>query len=111
MNYGKHSLNRNELWYRSLFLMLLRGAGIISYGKPHTSKGRTDVVIHFQSNVVVLEFKFTEHSTKVEEKKLEGLMQLQNRGYANGYDAEGRMVISAVLVADDEQRRVVVDGG
>ena len=109
--YDDYVLNRNEFWYRSLFLMLLRGAGIISYGEPHTSKGRADVVIHFQNSVVVLEFKFAEHTTDVEEKKLEGLVQLQDRGYANGYDAEGRMVISAVLVADDEQRRVVVDGG
>lgn len=106
--YDDYVLNRNEFWYRSLFLMLLRGAGIISYGEPHTSKGRADVVIHFQSCVVVLEFKFAEHSTDIEDKKREGLVQLQDRGYANGYDAEGRMVISAVLVADNEHRKVII---
>ena len=106
--YDDYVLNRNEFWYRSLFLMLLRGAGIISYGEPHTSKGRADVVIHFQSSVVVLEFKFAEHSTEVKEKKLEGLVHLQDRGYANGYDTEGRKIISAVFVADDEHRKVII---
>lgn len=37
--------NRNKFWYRSLFLMLLRGAGIISYAEVHTYKGRADLVI------------------------------------------------------------------
>ena len=35
--------NRDEFWYRSLFLMLLRGAGIIAYAEVHTFKGRSDV--------------------------------------------------------------------
>ena len=104
--YDDYVLNRNEFWYRSMFIMLLRGAGIISYSEPHTSKGRADVVINFQNIVVVLEFKFAEHSTEVEDKKREGLEQLQDRGYANGYDAEGRKVVSAVFVADDENRSI-----
>ena len=34
-----------------MFVMLLRGAGIISYSEPHTSKGRADVVIKFNEFV------------------------------------------------------------
>lgn len=106
--YDDYAKNRNEFWYRSLFIMLLRGAGITSYSEPHTSKGRADVVLQFHNLVIVLEFKFAEHSTEVEEKKLEGLEQLQDRGYANGYDAEGRKVISSVFVADDENRQIII---
>ncbi|MBQ7193123.1 MAG: AAA family ATPase [Synergistaceae bacterium] len=106
--YDDYAKNRNEFWYRSLFIMLLRGAGIISYSEPHTSKGRADVVINFQSIVVVLEFKFAKDSSEVEGKKLEGLEQLQDRGYADGYGAEGRKVVSAVFVADDEHRKVIL---
>ena len=106
--YDDYAKNQNEFWYRSLFIMLLRGAGIISYSEPYTSKGRADVIINFQSSVVVLEFKFAEHSAEVEEKKLEGLEQLQKRGYANAYDAEERKIVSAVLVAYDEQRKIIL---
>ena len=105
--YDDYAKNCNEFWYRSLFIMLLRGAGIISYSEPHTSKGRADVVLQFQNLVIVLKFKFAKDSSEVEEKKREGLEQLQERGYAKGYDAEGRKVISAVFVADNVNRQIV----
>lgn len=105
--YDDYTKNCNEFWYRSLFVMLLRGAGIISYSEPHTSKGRADVVLQFQNLVIVLEFKFAKDSSEIEVKKREGLEQLQERGYAKGYNAEGRKVISAVLVADDVNRQIV----
>ena len=50
------SRNRNEYWYRSLFLMLLRGAGIISYAEVHTFKGRADLVIGFNNDVSCVYF-------------------------------------------------------
>lgn len=34
---------RDEFWYRSLFVMLLRGAGFIPLAEVHTYKGRADV--------------------------------------------------------------------
>ena len=84
--YEDYAKNRNEFWYRSLFIMLLRGAGIISYSEPHTSKGRADIVLQFQNLVVVLEFKFAKDSNEVEEKKKrEGFEQLQDISYAKSY--------------------------
>lgn len=106
--YDDYVLNRNEFWYRSLFLMLLRGAGIISYGEPHTSKGRADVVIHFNNLTVVLEFKFAKDSSKVDSLMHQGREQMNERSYSKGYNAEGRQVISAVLVADNEKRQVII---
>ena len=102
-DYGK---NLNEFWYRSMFVMLLRGAGIISYSEPHTSKGRADVVIQFKNLTVVLEFKLSKTSTGVEEMKRIGAQQIQERGYAETYGGEGREIITAVLVADVEKREV-----
>lgn len=98
--------NRNEFWYRSMFIMLLRGAGIISYSEPHTSKGRADVVIQFKNLVVVLEFKLAKTSAAVEEMKRVGAQKIQECGYAEGYFGDGREVITAVLVADAENREV-----
>ena len=102
-DYGK---NLNEFWYRSMFVMLLRGAGIISYSEPHTSKGRADVVIQFKNLTVVLEFKLSKTSAGVEEMKRLGAQQVQERGYAESYGGEGREIITAVLVADVEKREV-----
>ena len=106
--YDDYVRNRNEYWYRSMFVMLLRGAGIISYSEPHTSKGRADVVIQFNNLVVVLEFKFAINISEIEEKKRKGLEQMEDRGYAKGYEGEGRKIICAVLVADDEQRQIIL---
>ena len=105
--YEDYAKNRNEFWYRSLFIMLLRGAGIISYSEPHTSKGRADLVFQFQNLVIVLEFKFAKDSNEVEKKKSEGLEQLQDKSYAKNYSVDDRKVISAVLVANDENRVMI----
>ena len=100
--------NRDEFWYRSLFVMLLRGAGFIPFAEVHTYKGRSDVVVQFEKQIVVLEFKFAEKSSDVDDKKDEGLKQMKEKGYADSYDSEGRKIISAVVVADDENRKAVV---
>lgn len=106
--YDDYSLNRNEYWYRSMFLMLLRGAGVIVYSEVHTYKGRSDVVIQLSKKIVVLEFKFAFKSMDVERKKIEGRQQLLNRNYAKSYGVEGRTVVTGVIVADDERRQVTL---
>lgn len=98
---------RDEFWYRSLFVMLLRGAGFIPLAEVHTYKGRADVVVQFERQIVVLEFKFAETSSDIDKKKMEGLVQIKEKGYAESYDSEGRKVISAAVVADDENRKVM----
>ncbi len=104
--YGDFS-NRNEFWYRSLFLMLLRGAGIIAYAEVQTFKGRADIVIQLEAQIIVLEFKFAEKSLVVAQKLLEGRKQIESREYAESYKLDNRKVISAVIVADDEKRQAV----
>ncbi len=105
--YEDYEKNLNEFWYRSMFVMLLRGAGIISYSEPHTSKGRADVVIQFKNLTVVLEFKLSKTSAGVEQMKRLGAQQIRERGYADGYSGDGREIITAVLVADAEKREVI----
>ena len=100
--------NRNEYWYRSLFLMLLRGSGFVPFAEVHTYKGRSDVVVQFERQIVVLEFKFAEKCSEIDKKELEGYMQITEKGYVDTYNAEGRNVISAVVVVDDEHRKAIV---
>jgi hypothetical protein len=101
--------NRNEYWYRSLFLMLLRGAGIISYAEVHTYKGRADLVIQLKSRIIVLEFKFAKNKFEVEKKISNGQAQISGREYAKSYGADKNFeTLTAVLVANDEERCVII---
>ncbi len=101
--------NRNEYWYRSLFIMLLKGAGIVSYAEVHTFRGRSDLLLHFNNLTIVLEFKFAQKSSQVENMRAEGIQQINDREYAKSYASDGRKVITAVLVADDEKRHLVAE--
>ena len=101
--------DRNEFWYRSLFLMLIREAGITACAEVHTRHGRSDAAIQCQNNVIVPGFKFASRTSEVEEMYKKGLEQVQNREYAKGYEAEGRKTVTAVLVADDEKRQLVFE--
>ena len=101
--------NRNEFWYRSLFLMLLRGAGIISYAEVHTYKGRADLVIQFKKRIIVLEFKFAKNNFEVKEKIREGQKQIADREYDKSYEVDKNFeILTAVLVANDEERCVKI---
>lgn len=106
--YDDYSRNRNEYWYRSMFVMLLRGAGVIVYSEVHTHKGRSDVVIQLGKKIIVLEFKFASRSSEIEQKRNEGSQQILSRDYAKSYEIEGRTVIIEVIVADDEKRQVIL---
>ena len=100
--------DRDESWYRSLFLMLLSGAKITYFSEVHTFKGRSDVVVTFKDKlVVVIEFKFAPTSKDVDKKRQEGEEQIQSRDYASTYKTT-KKIITAVFVADDEIRQIVM---
>ena len=100
--------NRDESWYRSLFLMLLSGAKITYFAEVHTFKGRSDVVISFKDKlIVVIEFKFASTSKDVDKKRQEGEEQIKSRDYASAYKST-KKVITAVFVANDEKRQIVM---
>ena len=100
--------DQGEIWYRSLFLMLLRGAGITANGEAHTNKGRPDVIAQFPEQVIVLEFKYAEGSSEVDSKQAEGEQQIQEKNYAKPYDAENRAITTAVIVINGKKREAVL---
>ena len=105
--YDDFAKNRNEYWYRSMFMMLLRGVGIITYAEIHTNRGRSDIVIQLKDMVIVLEFKYAAQSVEVAAKLSEGVKQMREREYAKSYT--GIKVLSAVFAADDEKRQVELE--
>ena len=100
--------DRDESWYRSLFLMLLSGAKITYFAEVHTFKGRSDVVVVFKDKlIVVIEFKFATNSRRVSYQRKKGKEQIESRDYASVYKST-KKVITAVFVANDEKRQITL---
>ena len=123
--YNDFPQNQNEAYYRSLFVVLLRGgAGVSSFQESYTKDGRSDLIIPFDDKIIIIEFKFANTSKEVDKKKAEG--QEQVKRYAESYKNElivknsdeflknqphkgaGKKIITVILVADNEKRQVVV---
>ncbi len=97
--------NRDEAWYRSLFLMLLSGARITYFAEVHTFQGRSDVVIVFKNKIIVIEFKFAKNSKGISYQRKKGKEQIESRDYASTYKAT-KKVITAVFIANDDKKQV-----
>ena len=105
--YSDFPKNQNEYWYRSLFVMLLRGgAGVTSFQESYTSEGRSDLIIPFNDKIIIIEFKFAKSSKSVPKAKAEGEEQVKQ--YAKTYENEGKKIITVVLVADNRKRKVTL---
>ena len=100
--------DQGELFYRSLFLMLLRGASITANGEVPTKLGRSDVLIQFPKRFVVLEFKFAKNGTGIKRLRQEGQKQIEKKGYAKPYDAENREITTAVVIINGKKREAVL---
>ena len=99
--------NRDESWYRSLFLMVLSVTKITYFAEVHSYQGRSDVVIVFEDKIIVIEFKFAKTSKDVEVKMEEGKNQIKDRDYASPYEGKNKKIITVVFVADDEKRQIL----
>ena len=100
--------DQGESWYRSMFLMLLRGAGITGNGEAHTNRGRPDVIAQFPEQVVVFEFKYAKESSDIKSKRTEGEQQIVEKNYVKQYGAEGRTVTTTVIVIDGKRREAIL---
>ena len=99
---------QSESLYRSLFLMLLRGAGVTAHGEVHTHRGRSDVLACFSDRMVVLEFKLAQSVGEIDRLRAEGQRQIEEKGYAKPFDAEQRAVSTGVIVVDATRRQAVL---
>ena len=97
---------RGEYWYRSLFMMLLNATGLTAYPEPHDFQGRSDVVIQFDNHIIIIEFKFAKASAEIVKIQKQGKEQVAK--YAETYKNQNKQIITAVFVADDEKRQVIL---
>ena len=99
--------NRGEFWYRSLFMMLLRGgAGVTSFQESFSKDGRADLVIPFDDKIIIIEFKFADNSKEIDKKRAEAQEQLKR--YAESYKNERKKIITVALIADNEKKQVEI---
>jgi hypothetical protein len=75
-----------EAYYQSLLFLTLRLLGFEAGTEVFTNQGRIDLVVRHQNTVYVFEFK-------IDESVREALNQIQTRGYAEQYQAEGAKVV------------------
>ena len=71
---------QDESLYRSLFLMLLRGAGVRVHGEVPTNLGRSDVLVYFPERVIVLELKLARKKSEIGRLRKEGMKQIEAKG-------------------------------
>jgi PAS domain-containing protein len=93
---------QKEKYYHSLFLV----AGVLSgyevESEVHTDKGRIDVVLKKEREVIVVEIKYGK-GNKVEELLKEGMEQIKNRKY---YEKYGGSEVSLLAVAFGEDKEI-----
>ena len=98
----------DESFYRSLFLMLLRGCGVQAHGEMPTCRGRSDVLIEVQEGVLIIEFKLARKAQERAAKKREGEKQIRESGYLEPYATVKKAVTSAVFVVDAQKHQIVL---
>ena len=86
--------------------MLLYVIKVEVYPEIHTNQGRSDVVIPFNDKIIIIEFKLAPTSKDVPVKKKEGEEQIKK--YLPAYINLNKQIKTAVFVADDEKRQVIL---
>ena len=100
--------DRDEYWYRSLFIMLLRGASILVHAEIHTNLGRTDIVIVFENTIFILEFKCADTPNLIDSVRNLGMKQIEEKNYAKPYEFDSRTHIKQVFIIDVVNRKIVL---
>ena len=95
----------DESFFRSLFLMLLRGAGIQAHGEVPTCRGRSDVLVESLDRVLLIEFKIAASHKEIAAKRHEGEQQIRDSGYLEPYATATLPVSHAVFVINAETRQ------
>ena len=100
--------NRDEGWYRSLFLMLLQGSVIDVLAEVHSNKGRSDIIILHPNRIVIFEFKCAKTSKGVPGARKKGEEQIITQNYNKQYEHDTRPLTKAVLIINLQKREIVL---
>ncbi|MBQ9655203.1 MAG: ATP-binding protein [Prevotella sp.] len=91
--------NHNEHYYHSLLYTLLTSFGADIRAEEPTAKGRSDLTLLMSKAIYVIEIKY-DHTAQ------EALDQIDQKGYADKYLADGRPVFKVGLAFSSEERNI-----
>jgi len=90
---------RDEGYYHTLFYLMLAASGGEAQSSVLTCRGRIDMVVRFPDKVYIIEFK-CDQSAEV------ALKQIQEKGYAEAYQASGKKLIRLGINFSTETRNI-----
>ena len=91
--------DRTERHYQVVIYLIFKLMGQFTQAEVHSSRGRADAVVKTPKFVYVFEFKLKGTAGQA-------LQQIEEKGYALPYAAEGRQVIKVGVEFSAEKRNV-----
>ncbi|MBO4368509.1 MAG: PD-(D/E)XK nuclease domain-containing protein, partial [Desulfovibrio sp.] len=98
-------IQKNEGFYRAVFLVMLRSVDVPVYAEVHTHKGRCDCSIELSHAVYIFECKVARDHAEIARKREEGRKQIEEKGYAEPYANDTRSLVCASIVIDAKEHR------
>ena len=92
--------NKNECHYHVILYTLLTAFGADVSSEQASAKGRSDIVLRMPLGIYVMEIKYDETVEAA-------LQQIEERGYADKYRADGRPVVKIGISFSSEERNIV----
>lgn len=88
-----------EVHYQNILYIVFKLMGFHTEVEYHTSRGRVDLVLKTADYIYVMEFKLNGTAE-------EALQQIEEKGYASAFAADGRKVIKVGVNFSDETRSI-----
>ena len=94
-----HLADRSERHYHVLLYTLLTAFGADITAEEPSAKGRADLVLRMPTRIYIIEIKYDATAA-------EALAQINERGYADKYDADGRLITKVGIAFSSKERNI-----
>lgn len=101
--YRKNQLSGFEGYYASIIYTRFASLGYEVIPEDTTNKGQIDLTVKTPSTIWIFEFKVSERDGK---GSISPLRQIQRKGYAEKYKADGRKIISIGILFNPKTRNI-----
>ena len=98
--YSWETDNRNEHYYHALLYTLLVSFGADVIAEEPTARGNTDMTLRMPNAIYVIELKYDRTAD-------EAIAQINEKGYADKYQLDGRPVIRVGIVFSSKKRNII----